>query len=480
MNDRVIAVLLLLPLARSSIAADAHHFNDVHQALSAARASAPLEAEAICRDLASLQVLSADDVRALYDELKNPRICPKQEPVANALGQCGDDKYHGLIAGWLSKEKTLLPDRGPGGAYNARSSRALAVREHRLLGLLAAAGAGRNREALPVLRAMLKKGGVYSGPIAVAIGRIGDPADLEEFVASNKRGRGPKYDLSGFGVAAIDRIMKDVDDPAVSTQDKESLIGYLATAQGHDTLPRYEALLHHKNSIVAKLAAEGVARVAEPRDAALILGMLKDDNPVLRRSAIAALRNAWDDKHLPAVLAALKKDEDAAVRSAAAECLGARRACAAAPDLRAALNDDSRAVEAAAAASLKSLYNRGVDPLARSPHPDWPAAKVDKMLTDARSKKKEWQKFAALAALARSGYPVETVPALSDVAANGTDSASRVGAVELLRQIGGDKAKDELTKALSSSDPWLRRSAADALGNWIGECGGKPEPSPAP
>ena len=88
-----LVVLLLPAFSPAAFAADPHHFNDVHQALSAARASPPLEAQAICRDLPSLPAPAEVDLRALYDELSVPKICPKLEPVAKALGQCTDPKF---------------------------------------------------------------------------------------------------------------------------------------------------------------------------------------------------------------------------------------------------------------------------------------------------------------------------------------------------------------------------------------------------
>ena len=456
------------------------HFNDVHQALSAARGSSPLESQSICQDLPSLPVGSESDVRALYAELKTPRICGQLEPVSEALGRCVDAKYHPLIAGWLAKEKTLFPDRGTQSAYNARSRRKLAAREQRLFALLAAAGNGKNRQALPVLRAMLKKGGVYSREIAIAIGRIGDPEDFERFIDANRRGDSQRADLSGFGVMAIDRIMKDFDDATVSSPDKESIVGYLGTALGHETLSRYQALLHHRSSRISSTAAAAIARIAEPGDEPVIRRMLKDEDPVFRREAIAALRNIWDDKHATDVIAALKHDPDAAVRAAAADCLGARRVCAADAALRTALDDGAGAVRDAARSNLDALYRRDAKPLARHPRSDWSQDKVEKLLADAQTKKTERRRFAALAALARAGYPEETVPSLGDMALNGTDATDRAGALLLLIQISGERAKAEASRGLESSDPWLRERAASALESWIGECGGKSDPAPAP
>ena len=472
-----LVVVLLSASSRNVFGEErARHFNDVHQALSAASGSAALEAQSICQDLPSLPVSSENDVRALYAELKDPKICEDLEPVSQALGQCGDAKYHALIAAWLAKEKTFFPDKGTQGAYNARSARKLAVREKRLFALLAAAGNGQNTQALPVLRAMLKKGGVYSDQIAVAVGRIGDPADLERFVKINKHDRRGKIDLSGFGVMAIDRVMKDVDDPSVPSQDKDSIIGYLAGALGHKTLSRYRLLIHHKNDFVSRTAAEAIARIAEPEDEPLILLMLKDENPVLRREAISSLRKIWDDKYAPVVVAALKLDPDETVRSRSADCLGARRVCAADSALRAALQDGSSRVRDAARTNLDALYGHGSEKIARRPHPDWSPAKVEQLFKGAREKSKEWQRFAAVAELARAGYPEEAVPMLGDIMSNGTDAVDRDGAIDLLWQIGGEKAKAELTRAVSAPDPWLSKKAAAALADWIGECGGKSAP----
>jgi hypothetical protein len=471
-----VGFLFLSPCEKVFGADRLRHFSDVHEALSAAHGSTPLEAQSICQDLPSLPVVSEDDVRALYAELTDPKICGDLEPVSQALGQCGDAKYQPLIAAWLAKEKTFFPDRGRQGAYNVRSARKLAVREKRLFALLAAAGSGQNSRALPILRTMLMRGGVYSNEIAVAIGRIGDPADLERFIKMNKLDPGHKIDLSGFGVLAIDRIMKDVDDPAVPSPEKESIIGYLASALGHKTISRYQLLMHHKNVFVSKTAAEAIARVAEPGDEPLILQMLKDENPVLRKEAISALRNIWDDKYAPVVIAALKSDPDDAVRSRAAECLGTRRVCAADSALRSAMKDGSGRVRDAARSNLEALYNLDSEKIAGRPHADGSQAKADRLLKDAREKKKEWQRFAAVAELARAGYTEEAVPMLGDIMLNGTAEVDRDGAIDLLRKIGGEQAKAELTKGLSTPDPWLAKKAAGALADWIGECGGKPEP----
>ena len=476
----VVGVLSSIPSAKTFGEGRLRHFNDVHQALSAARGSTALEAQSICLDLPSLPIVSESDLRALYDELKNPKICGDLDPVSQALGQCGDAKYHRLVAAWLAKEKTWFRDRGTHGAYNSRSARKLAIREKRLLALLAAAGKGKNSQALPILRAMLGKGGVYSQDIAVAIGRIGDPADLERFMEMNRYDSRQKIDLSGFGVMAIDRIMKDIDDPAIPSQDNESIIGYLGSALGHETISRYQSLLHHKNSFVSKTAAEAIARVAEPSDEPLILRMLADESPVIRREAVFALRNIWDEKYMPVVISALKLDPDDIVRARAAECLGTRRVCAADSALRSAMKQDgSSYVRDAARSNLGVLYKEDSEKIARRPHADGSQETTDQLLKDAQGKSKEWQRFAAVSALARAGYPEEAIPMLGDIMSNGTDEVNRAGAVDLLRRIGGEKAKAEVTKGLSSPDPWLRKSAAAALADWIGECGGKPDPSRA-
>jgi HEAT repeat protein len=381
-----------------------------------------------------------------------------------------------LIAAWLAKEKTFFRDRGTQGAYNALGARRLAVREKRLFGLLGAAGTGKNRRALPILRAMLKTGGVYSREIAIAIGRIGDPGDLERFIAIDKHDRSHKVDLSGFGVMAIDRIMKDVDNPAIPSQDSEAIMGYLGTAVGHETVSRYQTLMRHKNSFVAKSAAEAIARVAEPSDEPLILGMLKDENPVIRRAAIAALEKIWDDKYAPAVITALR-DPDDSVGSRAAECLGARRVCLADSALRSAMKDGSNLVRDSAKAALNNLYHWGIEQVARRPHAGRSAAKVERLLKEASEKALDWQRMAAASEIAKDGYPEEVVPLLGDIMLKGTDDVARTAAAHLLREIGGEKAKAELTKALSSPDRFLRKSAADDLAEWIGECGGKPDPS---
>lgn len=472
----VVGFLASTPVEKTFGQERLRHFSDVHQALSAARGSTAPEAESICQDLPSLPILSESDVRALYAELKKPKICKDPDPVSQALGQCGDAKYHPSIAAWLAKEKTFFPDRGTHGAYNARSARKLALREKRFFALLAAAGKGKNRRALPILRKMLKKGGVYSREIAVAIGRIGDPADLEGFIKTNKRDSRQKVDLSGFGVMAIDRIMKDVDDPSIPSQDNEAIIGYLGSALGHETLSRYQTLLRHKNGFVSKTAAEAIARLAEPGDEPLIMGMLKDEDPVLRREAISAMEKIWDDKYAPVVIAALL-DPDDSVGARAAECLGTRRVCAADAALRSAMKDGSSRVRDAARSNLETLYNLNAVKTARRPHADLSQTQVEQLVRAARGKSKEGQRFAAAVALARAGYPEEVVPLLGDIVSNGTDVDKRAGALRLIRQIGGEKAKGELTKGLSSPDPWLRKSAAAALADWIGECGGKPPPS---
>jgi|CXWL01.1.fsa_nt_gi HEAT repeat protein len=467
---------LLLTSSQAGFGEDRlRHFNDVHQALSAALASAPSEAQAICQDLPSLPIVSENDVHALYGELKKPKICGDLEPVAQALSQCGDAKYHPLIAAWLAKEKTFFSDRGAKGAYNARSARKLAAREQRLLALLTAAGRGKNKSALPVLRGMLKKGGVYSDEIAVAIGRIGDLADLDGLIEMNERGR--KVDLSGFGLLIIDRIIKDVDDPASSSREKDAIIGYLADAKGHETISRYQALIHHKSVFVSKTAVEAIARVAESDDEPLIMRMLKDESPMVRRGAISALMNIWNIRYAPVVIAALKADASEDVRVRAAECLGVRRVCAGEPALRAAIKDGSALVRDAAKSNLASLYNRGSETIAGRPRVEGSQAKAGQLLKDAQSKKKEWQRFAAISELAKAGYTDEAVPLLGDIMSNGTDPVNRAGAIELLRRIGGEKAKAEAAKGLSSSDPWLPRRAAAALSDWIGECDGKPESS---
>jgi HEAT repeat protein len=351
--------------------ADDRNFNSVSEALDAADKTAiKADRDAIFAHLAEAPIKGSNDVVALYEaakktenELSKPENGKTAERhmriITEMLSHVVDANSKSTVAALLQKEAAEIPDNyaGPSGATNADEQQRTSLRIARLVALTEAAGNGANDLALPVLRTLEKKGGLPGQLANRAIGKIGDPQDLERMITTIKANPGIRMSIAGFGSRAIDRIMRDVDDPNVSDAQKAALIARLAQPASADTAQKYAVLLHHKDARVAQAASMALSRVAGTHDESVVLEMLKNSNSAVRFDGLVTLnQRLWNEKYIPAIVALLKNDPDDGVRSEAAHILGLKKVAAAENDLQEALKDKSKRVRRNADAALKRVH----------------------------------------------------------------------------------------------------------------------------
>jgi HEAT repeat protein len=164
-------------------------------------------------------------------------------------------------------------------------------------------------------------------------------------------------DLSGFGPPVVDRIMQEVNNPAVTPDVKNRLTNFISVVSRHDLLPKYQSLLRSNNPAVVHAAAIGMYRSLTPADSALVQAMLKDPSDSVRVQALTAIqtKRIWIDSFGPDLIQILHDDPNDIVRSQATALLGIHHVLAAEPDLTKALQDRSMFVRQSAQYALKKL-----------------------------------------------------------------------------------------------------------------------------
>jgi len=312
------------------------------------------------------------DVRALYDELhriesehpdenRAKRLIKLSKPVSDALARSTDASSHQVIADILVLEEEAISagDWGPWGATSKQEALQAELRMGRLQALTRAAGAGKNERALPALRKMRRKGGVTGKLAETAIGEIGKSEDLDAFIAGIKNDPTSRVSLSGFWAAAVDRIMHEIEAPTLSREQKRRLIGCLPNFVSYREMPRYQALLSHRDADVVKVAARIVGNSVTGDDVQVIRDMLASGNHHVKGSAMVALQRVWNIRMLPDVLKVLRDNPDSGNRSVAAHILGGHNVQEAKTALQeAAQKDPVPSVRESAATALRFLERK--------------------------------------------------------------------------------------------------------------------------
>lgn len=276
--------------------------------------------------------------------------------LARPLQSCVGPRHHQVIAELLMAESKSLPENFSyvfGYHDNERDK----LRFARVSLLIDVAGRGKNHAALPALRKIVKKGGSIGSLASTAVGEIGDPKDLDAFVGQIIKDPTSKLDLSGFGVAGIDRIMREVDSSQLAPAASGALISRLGSAKGPGTAQRFKALLKHPDRRVVETVSLALGQSMTKDDSGSIREMIRDPDSEVRFQGLNALhQKAWSDDKASIVVGLLKNDPNEGVREYAASILGQRHVKSAEADLReAVIRDSSRRVESAAEGALKEL-----------------------------------------------------------------------------------------------------------------------------
>jgi len=313
------------------------------------------------KELVGQNVDSGDKLRALHEEMKqlesesrpkgNPQqVFELQQPLADALEHSGNPAAQSAVAELL-KEETA-------GDWRNMLTRKDELRAIRLRSLIYSTGRARNAEALPTLRRIRKARGSESKAAETAIGQIGRPEDLEEFLSEIKQEQNSNINLDGFGEQAVDRIIKDVNDPKVPDNQKMKIVGRLPRLPSATGIARYRPLLKHSDSRVTEIASGRIADVLAPDDVNQIRELLGDPNPLVHGPTLAALERLIpkNPSLAPLVVEALRNDRDDYHRAIAATILGIDNVKSAKPSLQtASASDPNPSVRKAAAEALRII-----------------------------------------------------------------------------------------------------------------------------
>jgi hypothetical protein len=236
------------------------------------------EKQATYSEIGQLPLENPAQLLSLYDELvsmesrvqeSNPReYVDTTRYLSRVFYTAKDPKFSDALVSALNKEYGSMPKNfiGPHGATTVPESSRYEMRWIRLDALADVIGQTRNRAALPTLRKMLEGAGVVRVAAVGAIGNISDPTDIEDFIRRIKKDPRSGIGLQSFGPAAVDPIMREVNDPSVPELPKytmASALTYMATRENRAT---YIALLKHPDGVIQRVAAEGICRTAGKDD----------------------------------------------------------------------------------------------------------------------------------------------------------------------------------------------------------------------
>ena len=228
-----------------------------------------------------------------------------------------DPKFADTLADVLEKEYRSMPKDfiGVSGAKTELDSLHYQMRQARLQALADAAGQARNRKALPTLRKMLANQGAPRAFAVGAIGQISDPADIEDFIQRIKKDPKSNITLNSFGPAAVDPIMREVNDPAVPELPKYTIANSLRYMATHDNMGRYRQLLKHKDPVIQRVSAEAICRIAGKDDGDALIEITHSNWSASRGLAIRAMGRNSDERFIPVLRNMVLHDDSGSVRA---------------------------------------------------------------------------------------------------------------------------------------------------------------------
>ena len=204
--------------------------------------------------------------------------------------------------------------------------------------------------------------------------------------------------------------------------------------------------LQDPDSEKRRAACFNLARRRDPSTAEAMLAATRDPAPIVRKTALQALRSIRGKDSLPRLTEMLARDPSPEVRWQAAAEIEALKAKQAVPDLIQALKDKDPLVRAGAAEALKGI---SPDPRAAGP------------LILALRDKDTTVRRAAAEALGKIGDRSAVKPLMRAVFHH--DFRTRRPAATSLGQIGDPSAGFALARSLDNWDPKLRQIAGQAL-----------------
>lgn len=479
------ALLLLFAL---SIEATALRFPDVVAALDAADSEQHFQKKAaLFKEVEVYPIKSCKEATRIYNWLQEypDRTVRKggtnqasifAQSVAKALSHTISAECHTDIAKWLSSEVRFLPPEILGVALRsaAQISEQTIMKEslryERIHALIHAAGDGKNEKALPVLRKILKKG-LYDYSADYGVGRIGKKEDLEWFIVELEKGdRSLRMRLSEFGPLAIQRIMQEVDNPAVPKDVSGRIRHWISGVRGRENIPVLIPLLKHSDPFIVKMAAKALSDNASTEDEPLLLSMLEHQNSDVRRSAVDALarNDIWRFRYITPILHILQSDR--AARFAAEQAAERLALCEAIPILQEVARTAGRDDYGMAAKLIEDM-SRGWTAFPTKPtgrkFDEYNQSLMDQW---AQPESPDKDRYWAAQNWAHDGLSEKAIPLYREVLLNGTDDASRYKCLRDLWRLKTDETKEIMNQAAKLPD--IGTSAQYALNHWDEGCRG--------
>lgn len=363
----VLTLILMSPLVASAKPAKSGETR-AKDALMTARESKDAKKEQTYLTIDESSLQDGADVSAIYEELEKlsaegksadrERNVKAADHLSSVLAKARKPKHHAAVRALLEKENSES-GHWRMDALKAKSSGdsdRLSMRMARLYALTEAAGLGQNMQALPILRAMRKKGGEPGKMAETAIAQIGRDEDLDEFVEEIKRDPKSLINIDAFGPKGYRRVIKELNDPSTSADEKIRVAGRFPKAVSREHLPETLALLKHENPRIIMIAADTVRNSVAAEDSGLIREMLASQNSSIRDSGLLAIDRLWDAKFIPDAMKVLKHG-DGWAQARAAYMLGKHRVKESESVLREVANnpDAPDGVRAAAKRALEDL-----------------------------------------------------------------------------------------------------------------------------
>lgn len=357
--SKLLSAILLLTLlaARDSTAASPK------KELESARALPHAARLKSYKEISHRNVDSGAVLRSLYDEMKHleseekkskmpGQLLDLQEPLSDAVEHSTNPAAQTVIVELLKEEsskslRNMLSHKGE-------------LRAGRVRSLIYSTGRARNEAALPTLRRIRKDGGSTGKAAETAIGQIGKAEDLEEFLKEIKREPNSNINLDGFGEMALDRIMRDLNDPSLPDHQKIKIVGRLPRLSSASGINSYRPLLKHKDSRVVEVAARQIADMLQPGDFEIVRELLANPDSAIHGPTLVTLGRLirGNPRLISLAIDALTSDNHDHHRAAAATLLGHNNIKSAEAVLReAAKSDPDPTVRKAAAGALKNLQN---------------------------------------------------------------------------------------------------------------------------
>jgi len=372
-----LGVLLFLALGQMPHFAFAADSDDVPTLLTKAqRAGTPEEAKTLLSAMMRRSISEGEETSSVYEGLKlAAQIIEKNNDavhdqtwatvvagLGHQLATSTSPAQQEIILQSLQIEAASVPSASTTDLVSNRARINYNLRLDRLHALMESVANAKNKNSLPLLRSVLQK---YPSSIPGkfaddAIKEIGDPEDLRVRIEQLKADPSLRMDLSSFGPLIIQPIVRELENPQLSQDQKNILLNALDQARSHDAVPEYAKLLTHPDPEIQRVAAHRLSAYATRDDAHLLRQMFSSKSSEVRFAGFNAMNyHAWDQQFVPDLENALKNDPDDQIRGLAAFILGHYRVKSAEKFLEEAQHDTERNVRISAEAALKTI--RGQD-----------------------------------------------------------------------------------------------------------------------